>query len=109
MKRLLCEWQRVQNRSLPNLNILKVNGDYVGFIYKPRDTVADKNMWRIYRGVGEWAEFVGHSYTKTSAMRSIKVMFAGDSVQIVFAEPVTSKSAWLANVADQWHKTLGHY
>ena len=46
---------------------------------------------------------------KTSAMRSIKVMFAGGSVQIVFAEPVTSKSAWLANVADQWHKTLGHY
>ena len=40
-------WQRVQNQSLPNLNVLLINGEYVGFVYKPRDSKTDKNAWRI--------------------------------------------------------------
>jgi ribosomal protein RSM22 (predicted rRNA methylase) len=109
MKRLLCEWQGVQNRSLPNLNVLKVNDVVVGFIYKPRNTKTDRNAWRIYRGVGDSAEFMCHNFSKTDAMATLNRIFAGNTKNIVFAEPVTSKSAWLANVADQWHKTLGHY
>jgi hypothetical protein len=88
MKRLLCEWQRVQNRSLPNLNILKVNDVVVGFIYKPCDTKTDRNAWRIYRGVGDSAEFMCHNFSKTAAMATLNRIFAGNTTNIVFAEPI---------------------
>jgi len=88
MKRILCMWQRVQNQSLPNLNVLLINGEYVGFVYKPSDTKTDKNAWRIYRGVGDSAEFVGHNFSKTAAMTTLNRIFAGNSVEIVFAEPL---------------------
>ena len=81
-------WQRVQNQSLPNLNVLTVNGEYVGFVYKPSDTKTDKNAWRIYRGMGAWAEFVGHNSSKTAAMTTLNRIFAGNSVEIVFDEPL---------------------
>ena len=93
MKRVLCMWQRVQHRSLPNLNVLLVNGEYVGFVYKPSDTKTDKNAWRIYRGLGDSAKFVGHHFSKTAAMTTLNRIFAGNmvtcnSVEIVFAEPL---------------------
>jgi len=81
-------WQRVQNQSLPNLNVLTVNGEYVGFVYKPSDTKTDKNAWRIYTGVGDDAKFVGHKYSKTAAMTTLNSIFAGNNVEIVFDEPL---------------------
>ena len=82
-------WQRVQNQSLPNLNVLLVNGEYVGFVYKLRDSSwTDKNAWRIYTGVGDRAKFVGHNFSKTAAMTTLNRIFAGNSVEIVFAEPL---------------------
>jgi len=88
MKRVLCMWQRVQQKSLPNLNVLLINGEYVGFVYKPSDTKTDKNAWRIYRGMGASAEFVGHNSSKTAAMTTLNRIFAGNNVEIVFAEPL---------------------
>ena len=81
-------WQRVQNQSLPNLNVLLINGEYVGFVYKPVDTKTDKNSWRIYRGIGDGAEFMGHNSSKTAAMTTLNRIFAGNNVEIVFAEPL---------------------
>jgi hypothetical protein len=81
-------WQRVQQQSLPNLNVLLINGEYVGFVYKPRDTKTDKNAWRIYTGVGDSAKFMCHNYSKTAAMTTLNRIFAGNSVEIVFAEPL---------------------
>ena len=80
MKRVLCMWQRVQHQSLPNLNVLLVNGEYVGFVYKPSDTKTDKNAWRIYRGLGDSAKFVGHHFSKTAAMTTLNRIFAGNMV-----------------------------
>lgn len=81
-------WQRVQNKSLPNLNVLLVNGEYVGFVYKPTDSKTDKNAWRIYTEVGDSAKFVGHNFSKTAAMTTLNRIFAVNSVEIVFAEPL---------------------
>lgn len=88
MKQVLCMWQRVQNPSLPNLNVLMVNDVKVGFVYKPSDTKTDTNAWRIFRGVGDNAEFIGHNFSKTAAMTTLNRIFAGKTAKIVFAEPI---------------------
>jgi hypothetical protein len=46
-------FKRVENQSLPNLYSGTINGEIVGFIYKPTDTKSDRNAWRSYVGVGD--------------------------------------------------------
>ena len=70
-------WTRV-NSSLPNLNVLMVNGIEAGFIYKPKDSKSDKNAWRIHRGVGIGEKFLGWNWTKTGAQQMLEQIFLGN-------------------------------
>ncbi len=69
-------WKRVQS-SLPNLNVLYVEGVEVGFVYKPHDTKTDKNEWRIHRGIGEATQFMGWNNTKTGAQKLLEKVLVG--------------------------------
>ena len=64
-------WKRVKSTSLPNLWVLVIENTEVGFVQKPRDTKSDKNMWRIYRGIGENSNFLGHAGTKELAQQQL--------------------------------------
>lgn len=75
MKVNFC-WKRV-NSSLPNLNVLYVDGVEVGFIYKPRDTRYDKNEWRMHREIGDLTKFLGWNNTKTGAQRFLEKVLVG--------------------------------
>ena len=43
-------------------------GKILGLITKPKDTRADKNAWRSFRGIGEGQTFLGHSWSKSDAV-----------------------------------------
>ncbi len=64
-------WRKVNSRSLPNLNVLAVNGQDFGFIEKPLDSRTDKIMWRVFKGIGQSAFFVGHAKTVLESQISI--------------------------------------
>lgn len=69
-------WKRVMS-SLPNLNVLYVNGVEAGFVYKPHDTKTDKNEWRIHRGIGDSTQFMGWNNTKTGAQKLLEKVLVG--------------------------------
>ena len=70
-------WKRVTTFSLPNLNVLVVNGVEVGFVTKPQDNKYDKNMWRVFRGIGEDASLLCHCGNKTQAQRTLEKVYVG--------------------------------
>ena len=70
-------WIRVKN-SLPNLNVLEMNGVKQGFIYKPKDSRTDKNAWRIYLGIGKTARLIGHEWTMVNAKRILESLVIGN-------------------------------
>jgi hypothetical protein len=82
-----CQWKRVVQRSLTNLNVLTVNGKDVGFIYKPLDGKPldgkpldgkrDRNAWRVHRGLGNDTDFVGYRWSKRDAQRCLESIFVG--------------------------------
>lgn len=88
MKNTMIMWQRVKQQNLPNLNVALVNGEYVGFIYKPNDTKSDKNAWRIYKGVGDKAVFLGHEWNKQSAMVTLNWALVAENATVVVADVV---------------------
>jgi len=67
------QFKRVQNQSLPNLYSGTINGEIVGFIYKPTDTKSDKNAWRSYVGVGDKAKFLYHTWDMNDAMEAVQL------------------------------------
>jgi hypothetical protein len=69
---MIYSWKKVANRSLPNLHVLSVAEKEVGFIYKPCDDKANKNMWRGVVGIGDIARFAGHFDSKTRAMAFVE-------------------------------------
>jgi len=66
------EWKPVKNQSLPNLNLLLVNGKDYGFVYKPRDSRTDKNMWSCHIGIGDNTRFLTYAGSKSLAMRIVQ-------------------------------------
>jgi hypothetical protein len=66
-------FKRVQNQSLSNLYIGTINGEIVGFIYKPTDTKSDRNAWRSYVGVGDSARFLYHTWDMNDAMEAVQL------------------------------------
>ncbi len=66
-------FKRVQNQSLPNLYSGTINGEIVGFIYKPTDTKSDRNAWRSYVGVGDKARFLYHTWDMNDAMEAVQL------------------------------------
>ena len=66
-------FKRVKNQSLPNLHSATLYGEIVGFIYKPTDTVSDKNAWRSYVGIGDKAKFLYHTWNMNDAMEAVKL------------------------------------
>jgi hypothetical protein len=69
-------WVRVTS-SLPNLNVLVVEGVEVGFVYKPHDSKTDKNEWRIHRDIGDNTKFLAWNPTKTGAQRFLEKVLVG--------------------------------
>ena len=69
-------WQRL-NSSLPNLNVLIIDGHEVGYIYKPKDSKTDKNAWRVHRGISLGNKFLGWHWTKTGAQQMLEHVFLG--------------------------------
>jgi hypothetical protein len=69
-------WVRVTS-SLPNLNVLVVEGVEVGFVYKPHDPKTDKNEWRIHRDIGDNTKFLAWNPTKTGAQRFLEKVLVG--------------------------------
>lgn len=65
-------WNKVANRSLPNLHVLSRDGREVGFIYKPNDTKGDKNAWRSHSGIGDNNVFLGHVWSKADAQEKVE-------------------------------------
>lgn len=70
-------WNRVAS-SLPNLNVLMINGKEAGFIEKPKDTRTDRNAWRVYVGIGDSNKFVGHAWSKPDAQRLLESVVLGN-------------------------------
>ena len=64
---------RVKMQSLPNLYSGTINGEIVGFIYKPNDTKSDRNAWRSYVGVGDKAKFLYHTWDMNDAMEAVQL------------------------------------
>ena len=64
---------RVKQQSLPNLHSATMNGEIVGFIYKPTDTKSDRNAWRSYVGIGDKAKFLYHTWDMNDAMEAVKL------------------------------------
>ena len=64
---------RVKNQSLPNLYSGTINGEIVGFIYKPNDSKSDKNAWRSYVGFGDKAKFLYHTWDMNDAMEAVQL------------------------------------
>lgn len=69
-------WKRIKG-SFPNLNVLYLNGVEVGFVYKPHDYTIDGKHWRMFRGIGDDAYFLGWTNTKTNAQRFLEKVFVG--------------------------------
>jgi len=67
------QFKRVKNQSLPNLHAGTVNGEIVGFIYKPEDSKTDRNAWRSYVGVGDNARFLYHTWDINDAMEAVRL------------------------------------
>jgi len=70
-------WSRVKT-SLPNLNVLEMNGVKQGFIYKPKDSKTDKNAWRVYLGIGDAARSIGFSWSMPGAKRLLESLVIGN-------------------------------
>ena len=64
---------RVKQQSLPNLHSATMNGEIVGFIYKPTDSKSDRNAWRSYVGIGDKAQFLYHTWDMNDAMEAVKL------------------------------------
>ena len=64
---------RVKMQSLPNLDSGTINGEIVGFIYKPNDSVSDRNAWRSYVGFGDKAKFLYHTWDMNDAMEAVQL------------------------------------
>ena len=73
-------WTKPKNQLLSNLNVLVVDGIEVGFICKPRDDKFNKNMWRVYRGVGESNRFLCHCATKALAVKQLEHIYGGNMI-----------------------------
>ena len=67
------QFKRVKNQSLPNLYVASKDGVAVGFIYKPTDSVSDRNAWRSYVGIGDSAKFLYHTWDMNDAMEAVKL------------------------------------
>lgn len=77
-------WKQVWTKNgLPNLHVLENDGKEVGFIFKPKDTKTDKNMWRVYIGIGDAARFVGHSSDKIEAKSILALTFCFGNASVV--------------------------
>ena len=64
---------RVKMQSLPNLYSGTINGEIVGFIYKPTDSKSDRNAWRSYVGFGDKAKFLYHTWDMNDAMEAVQL------------------------------------
>ena len=53
--------------------IAMINGEIVGFIYKPENSKTDKNAWRSYVGVGDKAKFLYHTWDMNDAMEAVQL------------------------------------
>lgn len=75
MKTIL--FKREVRQSLPNLHSANVDGEVVGFYYKPLNTRGDRNAWRSYVGIGDDARFLYHTWNKEDAEEAVRaaVMF----------------------------------
>jgi hypothetical protein len=66
-------FKRVANQSLPNLYSGTINGEVVGFIYRPENSRTDKNAWRSYVGIGDKAQFLYHTWDINDAMEAVQL------------------------------------
>lgn len=64
---------RVKMQSLPNLYSGTINGEIVGFIYKPENSKSDRNAWRSYVGFGDKAKFLYHTWDMNDAMEAVQL------------------------------------
>ena len=69
------KWYKPTGQSLPNLYVIKVNDVEKGFITKPKDTKYDKNMWQVFRGIGDKATFLCHVSTKNQAIKYLESIY----------------------------------
>lgn len=65
-------WKKTESRTLPNLHVLVVNDKEAGIIYRPANTRTEKNSWRLYTGVGDNSNFIGHEWNKKVAMKAVE-------------------------------------
>lgn len=72
-----AKWMRL-NSSLPNLNVLMMGDNEMGFVYKPADSKSDKNAWRVHLGIGDAARFIGHQWSKSDAQRFLEAHVFGN-------------------------------
>jgi hypothetical protein len=73
-------WKKIKSLSISNLNVLVVDGIEVGFICKPKDSKTDKNMWRVFRGIGENSKFYMHVATKALAVKTLEHVYGGNTI-----------------------------
>lgn len=66
-------FKRETRQSLPNLHSATINGEIVGFYYKPSDSKTDRNAWRSYVGIGDKAQFLYHTWTQADAEEAIRM------------------------------------
>lgn len=71
MKTIL--FKREVRQSLPNLHSANVDGEVVGFYYKPADGKGERNAWRSYVGVGDGARFLYHTWTQADAEEAVRM------------------------------------
>lgn len=71
-------WKLTKSQSLPNLSVLIVGNQEVGFIYKPRDDKYTKNMWRCHIIIGTNTFFLNHAGSKSYAKKMVEDNYFGD-------------------------------
>jgi hypothetical protein len=65
-------WKRVKYTNLPNLHVLSVDGKEVGFVTKPNDDKFNKNMWRVFKGIGYEACMLCHESGLPQAKQTLE-------------------------------------
>ncbi len=67
MKETKFVWAFVKN-TLKDLNVLTINGEEYGFIYR----IGPESFWCVFVGIGDKTIFKGHAETKFQAKRVLE-------------------------------------
>jgi len=94
-------FKRETRQSLPNLHSASVNGEIVGFYYKPNDSKSDRNAWRSYVGIGDAARFLQHTWTQADAEEAVRMA--------VLTQADAEEAVRMALLTNDWEKLCGRW